>query len=101
MTLQIPGFPGLRGSLPEYVIQTYGGEISIPLADVQRCDQCAHFSRPGCPSGDCRRFPTWVHVDDATDHFCGEFACERSVLRDLVAQEEEDRRVIKEWRRSL
>ena len=33
MTLQIPGFPGLRESLPEYVIQTYDGEESLPLAE--------------------------------------------------------------------
>lgn len=91
------GFPGLDGGLlPEYGVTLPGDDAATywPLADLQRCDLCEWYdpSPPKCArTGVCKRFPAWVDISDAEDHWCGEFLAEANVLTGLIAQEDEAR----------
>lgn len=82
----IPGFPGVIGSLSEYLIP--GEESPRSLDDLRRCDLCVWFSATeyaGGHVGVCQRFPHWIHVP--IDHYCGEFLAEPALLHAIMQQE--------------
>lgn len=84
-TDEIPGFPGLRGDLPRYVL----GDLEVShLDDIRLCMFCEWYcaERGSDWLGVCQRFPAWIHVP-GDRHHCGEFLAEPCILHTLIDQE--------------